>query len=134
MNFSYPCIHLLFLDLKETCLVTVVILFCTRPHVRMSLRVLRLQFQMCKFFKRKTGPFSSQVSEAHYCWLLTCTAFPVLSWPAYHLLLTIIRVCMENITCAKNVLNWCKIKLSFELTYGFRPVVRFPVLLQRFRP
>ena len=55
-----------------------------------------------------------QVSEAHYCRLLT--TLPLLSWPVYYLLLTIIRVCMENITCAKNVPNWCKIELSFELT------------------
>jgi len=39
---------------------------------------------------------------------------------------------MENITSAKNMLNQCKIKLSFELTYGF--FVRFQVFLQRFRP
>ena len=95
----------------------------------MTLRVLRLQIPNVYVFKRKSGPFSSQVSEAHYFRLLT--TLPQLSWPAYSSLLTIIRVCMENITCTKNVLNQGKIKLSFELTYGF--FVRFPVFLQRFR-
>ena len=106
--------------------------FCTRPcpHEFASSSVANTK--CVSFLKRKSGPFSSQVSEAHYCRLLA--TLPQLFWPAYYSLLTIIRVCMENITCAKNVLNWCKIKLSFELTYGFRSVVRFPVFLQRFRP
>ena len=63
------------------------------------------------FLKRKSGPFSSQVSEAHYCTCRLLATLPQLSWPAYYSLLTTTRVCMENITCAKNVLNRCKIKL-----------------------
>ena len=41
------------------------------------------------FFKRKTDPFSSQVSDAHYLRLLA--TLPQLSWPANF----VIRVCTE---------------------------------------